>query len=182
VPRVRPYARARRSILPAATALALVLAGPAAAGGGYKDKTPLPASLSHPAPTGTAHAGVSGGAVFRTLLGLLVVLGVIYGLYWVLKRYAATKGARSDGQMDIVATTALGPAQALHLVRVGDELVLVGRAEQSVTGIRVYPPEEAGPLLEALRGRDDGQLHEPGRSGGVWSVALDELRRRTART
>ena len=182
MPRGRPHPRARRSILPAATLLVLVLAGPAAAAGGYTDKTPLPASVSHPAPAGAAHAGVSGGAIFRTLLGLIVVLGVIYGLYWVLKRYAASKGARSDGQMDIVATTALGPAQALHLVRVGDELVLVGRAEQSVSPIRVYSPEEAGPLLERLNGRADAQFHEPSRGGGVWAVAIDELRRRTART
>jgi flagellar biogenesis protein FliO len=37
--------------------------------------------------------------------------------------------------IDVVATTPLAQGRALHLVRVGDELVLVGATEQSITRI-----------------------------------------------
>src|SRR5690606_9563730 len=39
------------------------------------------------------------------------------------------------GVIDVVATTALAQGRALHLVRVGEELVLVGATEQSITRI-----------------------------------------------
>jgi len=122
------------------------LAAPAAAAPFRRDTTPLPKSLSG---AGSAHtAAVSSGmgsAVVHMVLGLAIVVGLIFGLYWLLKRTSKKKDGTiaDDGFIDVVSSTPLGPQRAMHLVRVGDELVLLAATEQNVTPVRVYSPEEA---------------------------------------
>ena len=71
----------------------------------------------------TAAPGASGGLV-RTIVGLAIVLGVIYGLYWVLKQVKSSREATATGQgLETVATLPLGTNRSLHLVRAGDEVV-----------------------------------------------------------
>ena len=156
---------------------------PAASAGGYRDRTPLPSTVRNPAPApAPAHGAIDGGTILRTLLGLAVVLGIVYGVYWLLRAYGRSKGARSDGRMDVVATTALGPTRALHLVRVGDELVLVGSAESGVTPIRVYADADAERLDALLGGGADAPFRPAsGGSPGSWSAFVGDLRRRSAR-
>jgi flagellar protein FliO/FliZ len=118
------------------------------------------------------------------LLGLAVVLALIFGLYKLVKRAADKndKSVRHQGGMTVVATTPLAPSRSLHLVSVGDELVLVGVAEQSVTPIRVYSAEEAKKLrveqdatmLTLSQGPADGRL-------SFGAALLKTLRERTAR-
>ncbi|MCW2924982.1 MAG: flagellar biosynthesis protein FliO, partial [Thermoleophilia bacterium] len=74
----------------------------------------------------------------RALLGLIVVLGAIFGVHWLLKKWGASRMegvAGRAGIIDVVATTSLAQGRALHLVRVGGELVLVGATENSITRI-----------------------------------------------
>lgn len=156
---------------------------PAASAAGYRDRTPLPRSVSNPTPTpAPSHSAIDGGTILRTLLGLAVVLGIVYGIYWLLRTYGRSKGARSDGRMDVVATTALGPTRALHLVRVGDELILVGAAESAVTPIRVYADEDAERLDALLGGGDAPFRPAGGGTPGSWSSFVGDLRRRSARS
>ena len=80
----------------------------------------------------------SGGSALRFIFGLAVVLGAIYGVHWLLKKWGQSRlqgVAGRAGVIDVVATTALAQGRALHLVRVGDELVLVGATDQSITRI-----------------------------------------------
>jgi flagellar protein FliO/FliZ len=119
------------------------------------------------------------------VVGLAIVLALIYAVYRVLKRFSNRETTLRDvGAMTIVATTQLSPARALHLLRVGDELVLVGSAEHGVTPIRVYSADEARrlevespppPSLAPAAFRAD-----EGGSGFISSL-LEELRRRTMR-
>ena len=90
-------------------------------------------------------SGASGtGSIVRTIVGLAIVLAVIYGVAWVLKQVKASKEERlRGGGLESTAVVPLGPNRALHLVRAGRELVLVGVAEQGVVPIRTYSEEEA---------------------------------------
>jgi flagellar protein FliO/FliZ len=121
-------------------------AAPAEAASFHRDETPLPKGLTG---AGSAHAAsVSSGmgsAVVHMVLGLTIVVGLIFGIYWLLKRTSRKKDAPvvDDGFLDVVSTTPLGPQRSMHLVRVGDELVLLAASEHSVTPVRVYSPEEA---------------------------------------
>jgi flagellar protein FliO/FliZ len=109
-----------------------------------------------PAPA-AQHASGGGGGIVRTIVGLAVVIGVIFGLHWVLKQVKSSRESRSTGGgLQPLSTLALGPGRSLHLVRAGNEVVLVGSAEQGVTPLRVYSEEEARTL---------GLLAEAGGSG-----------------
>jgi flagellar biosynthetic protein FliO len=80
----------------------------------------------------------SGGSMLRFVFGLVVVLAVIYGVHWLLKRWGQSRMqgvAGTAGIIDVVATTPLAQGRSLHLVRVGKDLVLVGATEQSITRI-----------------------------------------------
>lgn len=80
----------------------------------------------------------SSGSVLRFVFGLAVVLATIYGVHWLLKQWGQSKlqgVTGGSGIIDVVATTSLAQGRALHLVRVGSELVLVGATEQSITRI-----------------------------------------------
>jgi flagellar protein FliO/FliZ len=163
----------------AAACASLLLASPsafAAAG----EKTPL--NLKD-VPGAPAHSG--GGSLVRTIVGLAVVIGVIYGLYWILKQVKSSREEKASGQgLSSLATLPLGPSRSLQLVRAGRELVLVGVSEHGVTPVRTYSEEEAeaagllGLEAEAL-GADQGG--GPGGGGGVFADVVDELRRRTVR-
>lgn len=94
-----------------------------------------------------AQAGPGAGSLVRTIVGLAVVLGVIYGLHWVLKQVKASKDTDDAGDsLETIASLNLGPNRSLHLVRVGGEIVLLGAAEHQITPIRRYSEPEATAL------------------------------------
>src|SRR4051812_29626668 len=91
-------------------------------------------------------AGAS-GSIVRTIVGLAVVLGVIYGLHWVLKQVKAAKATPASGAgLESLATLSLGTNRSLHLVRAGGEVLLLGSAEHGVTPIRRFSEQEAQAL------------------------------------
>jgi flagellar protein FliO/FliZ len=147
----------------------------------HEDTTPLPASLSETTTTSSAaHSTSTSGELARTVAGLAIVLAVLFGIYWLFKTYAKGKQTKSDGRLEIVATTALAPNRAVHLIRVGDGLVLVGSAEGSVTRLRAYSNEESAALEARLEG-DPGALRPFGSEAAGPSGFVEQLRRRTAR-
>ncbi|MGH2900732.1 MAG: FliO/MopB family protein, partial [Solirubrobacteraceae bacterium] len=115
------------------------------------ESTPL--NLDQPAKA--VEHGTGGGGIVRTIVGLAVVIGVILGLHWILKQVKTGREQRSTGGgLKTLSTLQLGPGRALHLVRSGSEIVLLGSAEHGVTPIRVYSEEEARALglLDELDG------------------------------
>ncbi len=149
-----------------------------------KDTTPLPADVTGGSSgsdksSGTVGVSSTSGTVARTIVGLAIVLAVVYGLYWLLKSTAKSRAAQSDERIAVVATTTLAPNRALHLVRSGDELILIGATEQSVTPIRVYSAEEARAMdIELAAAAQLAQT--PGRQTAPTGM-IEALRRRTTR-
>ena len=92
-------------------------------------------------------AGSTGGGLVRTIVGLAVVIGVIYGLYWVLKQVKAAREETASGDgLQTLATLPLGTNRSIHLVRAGHEIGLVGAGEHGVPPIRTYSEAEARAL------------------------------------
>ena len=126
-----------------AAALGLFLLAPAALAADG-ERTPL--NLSDDASPAQA-AGSSGGGLVRTIVGLAVVIGVIYGLYWILKQVKASREETASGDgLETLATLPLGTNRSMHLIRAGQEIVLVGAGEHGVTPIRTYSEAEARAL------------------------------------
>jgi flagellar protein FliO/FliZ len=146
----------------------------------HQDKTPLGSGVAS-AGTGSGAApavGSAGADVVRTIVGLAVVLAVIYGVYWLLKASARAKSGKGDERIGIIATTPLAPNRSLHLVRAGDELILVGATDHSITPLRVYTAEDAL-LVEGVG--IDMPLALPPATPLRPNTFLEVLRKRTAR-
>jgi flagellar protein FliO/FliZ len=124
----------------------------------------------------------TGGSIVRTIVGLAIVIGVIYGLYWVLKQVKSSREEKASGQgLSAIATLPLGPSRSLQLVRAGRELVLIGVSEHGVTPVRTYSEDEAEAvgLLDVEELDDDPPTG--GAAGGALGRVLEDLRRRTVR-
>jgi flagellar protein FliO/FliZ len=178
------------SLYAVATALtSLLLTSPTAFAATSSENTPL--NLKD-VPANQA-PGTGGGSIVRTIVGLAVVIGVIYGLYWVLKQVKSSREEKASGQgLAAISTLPLGPGRSLQLVRTGRDLVLLGVTEHGVTPVRSYSEDEAeaAGLLD-LEGDEDGYNGNAGgngngngsrgSAGGVVHGVIAELRRRTVR-
>ena len=102
----------------------------------------LPLNLS-PSSTGS-HTSSGGASIVRTIVGLLIVIAVIWGLTWILQQVKTGRETRSAGSgLTSIATLALGSGRTLHLVRAGRDYLLVGSAEHGVAPIHRYTEEQA---------------------------------------
>ena len=160
----------------------MLLAAPPVLAASSSESTPLnlPAVDQH-----AASSGGSGGGLVRTFVGLAIVLGVIYGLYWVLKQVKASKETAASGQgLEAVATIPLGPNRALHLVRAGRELMLLGVAEQTVVPIRAYREDEARALglIDAPATFDADEPTQPATPAAALRDVLARLQQKTVRS
>jgi flagellar protein FliO/FliZ len=126
----------------AAAILACLLTAPVALAADTGEHTKL--DLDTGSSSGASSHVSSGGSILRTIAGLLIVLAVIYGITWVLKQVKASKETSASGtSLEQIASLPLGANRALHLVRAGDEVVLLGAAEHGVTPIRRFSEAEA---------------------------------------
>jgi flagellar protein FliO/FliZ len=124
--------------------LGLLLLAPAALAAGG-ESTKLDFSSGGTAPKATVDSG--GGGIVRTIVGLAVVIGVIYGLTWVLKQLKGNREEKASGQgLAPLAALPLGGNRSVQLIRVGQEIVLVGIGEAGVTPLRTYSIAEARSL------------------------------------
>jgi flagellar protein FliO/FliZ len=152
--------------LAAAVACALLTAPAAFAAAATTSASGEDTPLNLDRPAQAVEHGTGGGGIVRTIVGLAVVLGVIFGLHWILKQVKVGREQRSTGGgLNTLSTLQLGPGRSLHLIRSGSEIVLVGSAEQGVTPIRVYSEDEARVLglLDEIDGHGDGD----GDGGGM---------------
>jgi flagellar protein FliO/FliZ len=123
-------------------------------------------------------SGSFSGSIVRTIVGLLIVIAVIYGLTWVIRQGKASKNAGSGDGLERVASLPLGTNKSVALVRVGDELHLLGVAEHGVTGIRVFSEDEAYELGLPFHSDDDD--HVGGGPAPIQRI-VDSFRRFTVR-
>src|SRR3954470_13233318 len=169
-----------KPVKPSLYAVAMLLASPASAlAAPSSEQTPV--HLDNATGDSPAHVG-GGGSIVRTIVGLAVVIGVISGLYWVLKQVKSSREEKATGQgLAALATLPLGAQRSLQLVRAGRELHLVGVSEHGVTPVRTYSEEEAEAAGLLDLDADAGTGDPGGNAGGAWSGILDTLRKRTVR-
>lgn len=162
------------------------------------EKQPIDLPLEQAQQQVTGGGSNAGGGLGRTLVGLIVVVAIIYGLYWVLKQVKKAREEQSSGKgLHSLATLPLGPNRSLHMIRAGREIVLVGVAEHGVAPIRSYTEEEAYEAGLIDSDDDDDDAGSPGGGNGAApnpitkagfakptvavGMALGKLRERTVR-
>ena len=95
----------------------------------------LPIQITPPLSTGVS-PGVSSGNLVQVTLGLLLVLALIVGIAWLLRRYGRLQSAAS-GSLKILGGLSIGPRERVVLLQVGDTQLLVGVAPGRVQMLHV---------------------------------------------
>lgn len=76
------------------------------------------------------------GLLSRTFGALLLIVGLIFGASWGLKRFGGTRfGAPHEDSpaLSVLSTVALGDRRSLSIVKFGSRTLLVGSTQQSIT-------------------------------------------------
>ncbi len=151
-------------------------------------------------PDPAPHVGSSGlGSAGRVLLGLLAVVALIMAVHWLLRRTgrgaAGLRGGGGAEGLDVLSTTSLGASGRLHLVRVADEVLLLGATDAGIRTLHRLEHDQAVAhgLLPDTDGEDPdatlaarpGLVTSPvapaGRGGSGGPSLLQTLRDRTTR-
>ncbi len=140
------------------------------------ENTPLDLNTS----TTGSHTSSGGASIVRTIVGLAIVIAVIWGLAWILRQVKTGREPRlATAGLSSVAALTLGSGRTLHLVRAGNDYILVGSGEHGLTPIHRYTEQqarEAGllsseePLQSRKRRINLGLLAPPGPQGGQSTV------------
>lgn len=73
-----------------------------------------------------------GGALMTMLAGLALVLGLMFGLYWLVRRFLPSVGGGAGGGMRLVGRLPLGPRKFVALVEVAGRVLVVGVSDRGV--------------------------------------------------
>jgi len=95
-----------------------------------------------PASTPTASATSPGAAgLLQTILALMLVLGLLAGLAWAMKRFGPRMGGGS-ANLRVVSALNLGGRERIMVVEVGDQWIVVGAAPGRVNALHTMPRQE----------------------------------------
>ena len=113
-----------------------------AATGATGEQTPLHLSTS-----GAAHvasAGGSGSGIVRTIIALVVVIGIIFAISKILKAVKGRDAVRASGNgLEQIATLPIAAGKSVSLLRSGTDIILLGVGDHGVTPIKTYTEDEA---------------------------------------
>ncbi len=105
--------------------------------------------------TASAVKPLSLGNVFSMLFGLAIVLGVLFGGAWLVKRLQNVRGQLPDQQLiKVLSVQQLGLKDRVMLLQVGEERVLVG---SSNNGLRTLHSWKQGGSFQSAMQQSAGQ-------------------------
>ncbi len=111
---------------------------------------PAPAPALRPAPgrpgvQAPPYApGPSAGSLLQTIFALCVVLGVLFALAWVMKRYGPKMQAGGAG-LRVVGALNLGGRERIMVVEVGQQWIVVGASPGRVNALATMPKPDSAP-------------------------------------
>ena len=105
----------------------------------------LPVSLVLGLPSFTLAAdttnAASAGNLFQVLLGLIVVLGLLAGSAWLMKRLGGMR-PNAGNTVRIVGGVSVGTRERVIVVEVADQWIVVGVAPGRVNSLATMPRQE----------------------------------------
>ena len=130
-PAPSPTASEPVAVVPSTTATA-----PAAPPRVAPGRPPAPAAAPGYAPSPSA------GNLMQTILSLMLVLAMLAGLAWLLKRFGPRAQAGAGG-LRIVGALNLGGRERIMVVEVGDQWIVVGASPGRVNALATMPKQES---------------------------------------
>ena len=115
-------------------------------------------SLYLGAPTALAQAPSPateyGGSILQVVLSLILVVLLLFGSLYVLKKLSAPRGAAS-GLLGIIAGVAVGSRERVVVVEIADTWLVLGVAPGSVTALLQLPRRTLPEVNETAHGGKD---------------------------
>ena len=93
------------------------------------------------APAATASSATSAGNLMQVLFGLVVVLALMAGAAWLLKRMGVA-GAGGNNVAKVVGGVSVGNRERVVVVEVADQWIVVGVAPGRVNALSTMPRQE----------------------------------------
>lgn len=100
-----------------------------------------------------AAAPASAGSLMQVLVGLVVVLALMAGGAWMLKRMGMA-GTGGNAVAKVVGGVSVGNRERVIVVEVGDQWIVVGVAPGRVNALSTMPRQETMPVAT---GADDSK-------------------------
>jgi flagellar protein FliO/FliZ len=97
----------------------------------------VPASRPAMAPQ-TMTSGPAAGSLLQTIFALCLVLGLLAGLAWFMKRYGP-KAQGGSAHVRLVGALNLGGRERIMVVEVGDQWIVVGASPGRVNALATMP-------------------------------------------
>ena len=94
-----------------------------------------------------------GASALQMVFGLVVVLGLLLGAIWLLKRISEPRGPVA-GLMRVVAGVAVGARERVVILEIGNSWLVLGVAPGQVTTLAEIPRQEA-PTSASSPGQKD---------------------------
>jgi flagellar protein FliO/FliZ len=92
---------------------------------------------------GSAVPALGIGAVLQTLVGLLVVIGLVFGCAWLARRLGLQPSQRS-GLVKTIGGASLGGKERVAVVEIGDTWLVLGAAPGNVRLLHTMPAGSTG--------------------------------------
>jgi flagellar protein FliO/FliZ len=135
---------------PASTAPAVSGTSADTVGNSAPAASPAPAPIAPPtvaAPANTPTPSPSSdlsGSLIQLGFGFTVVMAVLFGCLWLLKRLSAPHG-RSGGLMKVITTLPLGTRERAVLIEVGGQWLLIGMGPSYMVKLAELPRQDLPP-------------------------------------
>jgi flagellar biosynthetic protein FliO len=149
------------------TAVAAAPAAPAAAPDASAAPAPAPAATpeqqaalagARPAPAAAPAAAIdpalaptATGSLLTTVFSLILVLGLLVGLAWLLKRFGP-KTITGGANVKLVGALSVGARERILVVEVGEQWIVVGASPGRMNALATLPRQEGAAGLDAQAG------------------------------
>lgn len=97
--------------------------------------------------------GVSSADLLTVVLGLAIVMGLIFGCAWLIKRMGAMPAA-GGGAIKVLAVLPLGARERVTLVEVGGKQLLLGVTATQITTLHTFDE----PVLDAAQTTNNSEF------------------------
>ena len=89
------------------------------------------------------------GSLLQTILALVLVLGLLLGLAWFLKRYGP-RAMGASANVKLVGALNIGGRERIMVVEVGDQWIVVGASPGRVNALATMPRQEGAETHASL--------------------------------
>lgn len=118
------------------------------------------ASIASSVGAGTAVPALGFGAVLQTIVGLLVVIGLVFACAWLARRFGLQPGNRG-GLVKTVGGASLGGKERVAVVEIGDTWLVLGAAPGNVRLLHTMPAGSSALDAVASSAQPNSGAHAP---------------------